>query len=238
MKKTIASFFILFLTACTSPLPVPVVDLDDNCRDSSKKMCKFSEYSLNSLSDVNERFAFYATLWEREADKKRMQASAAGEVTFIGLLTSAIGLATKSTETIIVGGSAGAVGTIYNKRYALDIQSHNYDLASQIAQCMFIASSSYLNIDDDKAFRLLALESLFALKRKLRNIQTNLVLATPDFAALQTAISGGRVVMKNDDEQIAGVNFMINGHKAYVAVSTYFEEYSKRMKSCASQIGG
>lgn len=140
----------------------------------------------------------YATTWEHTSDQKKSQATNASEITFYGLLASAIGLATKSPETVIAGGSVGAAGTIYSKRYALEIQAHNYDLAAQSMQCMYMAAAPYQkkSFPDDLTVRNASLNSLITVRKKLRNLQNSLVLATPSFAELQTALSYTPVITK------------------------------------------
>jgi predicted DNA-binding transcriptional regulator AlpA len=182
----------------------------------------------------------YATRWEKEADAKKAQATAAGELTFYGLLTSAIGLATKSPETVIAGGSVGAAGTIYSKRYALDVQAHNYDLAAQSVQCMYMAALPYKDIQfaDPSQVRDPALASLVNVRKKLRNQQNNLVLATPSFTELQAALMTTADVKANvasgSTQALYGVPVETEGEETKVDISALL----KSLKVCESQTGG
>lgn len=188
--KLIFLILTLVLFGCTNPLPSPIVEPDKDCIDGGSTCDNFAD-GLSSFNAVVNAYRGYATIWERTADKKKQQATAADEITFYGLLASAIGLATKSPETVIAGGSVGAAGSIYSHRYSLEVQSHNYDLASQAVQCMYMAALPYKNgnFSNEENVRSEALASLVNVRKKLRSLQNNLVLGTPSFSELQSALN-------------------------------------------------
>jgi hypothetical protein len=224
-----------------SPLPTAIIEPKHECLQNytsdshslEPEYCKNFADDLSSFSDVVRAYRAYATAWEQAADVKKQQATAASEVTFYGLLTSAVGLATKSPETVIVGGTLGAAGAIYSRRYSLEIQSHNYDVASQAMQCMYMAAQPYKNsrFIDENAMRDSALELLVNIRIKLKKLQSNLVLATPNFSELQSAITGIPVIASE-----------VNIYKYIPRVRNLFvpqeqvEHLLKSLKICESQL--
>lgn len=236
MKYVYLSLLFL-LNSCTSPLPAPVIEPDNSCLvvpasgHSEPLACKNFADDLKTFSDVIHSFRAYATKWEKVADQKKEQAEAADEVTFYGLLTSAIGLATKSPEAVIAGASVGAAGTIYSKRYTLEIQSNNYDLASQAMQCLYMATIPFEGrpFPDNDAIRNSALESLVNVRRKLRHLQHTLVLGTPDLAAWQ-------VVMKYPLKMPEPVNTSAHGLTGTAVTTKEADILLNAMKACEAQI--
>ncbi|MGY5366228.1 hypothetical protein ACXGQP_02485 [Enterobacter oligotrophicus] len=242
MKKS--HLFLAFsLTGCASPLPVPVVEPNDKCIEqqfSKDEQCKNFADGLTSFSNVVNAYRAYATSWEKEADNKKLQSIATSEVTFYGLLASVIGLATKSPETVIAGGSVGAAGTIYSKRYALDIQAHNYDLASQSMQCMYMAALPYKDVTfiNESEVRDPALASLVNVRKKLRSQQNNLVLASPSFTDLQAALMTNtttKVSVAGGAENGSGMS-LLSGVK--IAPKVDISSLLKSLKVCESLMGG
>jgi hypothetical protein len=225
-----SSFSLLFLlVSCQSPLPVPVIEPDNVCLKVpadggvEARECKNFADDLKTFSDVVHAFRAYATKWEKVSDQKKIQAEAADEVTFYGLLISAIGLATKSPDTVISGASVGAAGAIYSKRYTLEIQSHNYDLASQAMQCLYMATIPFSGrpFPDNNSIRNSALESLVDVRRKLRRLQNTLVLGTPDLSAWQVVMKYPLKMPKPVNTSAAGLTGIpVTAEEADVLLNT------------------
>lgn len=156
----------VFISGCVNPHPSPITEPDPECLRGGDICNNFAD-NLTSFYAVVNAYRAYATTWEHTSDQKKSQATNASEITFYGLLASAIGLATKSPETVIAGGSVGAAGTIYSKRYALEIQAHNYDLAAQSMQCMYMAAAPYQkkSFPDDLTVRNASLNSLITVRK-------------------------------------------------------------------------
>ncbi|ENT2949684.1 MULTISPECIES: hypothetical protein [Klebsiella] len=178
------------LISCSSPLPVPVIDADKECIQNARTCHNYAD-GLDSFKKVVGAYKAFAIKWEHVADTKKLESQTADEITFYGLLASAVGLATKSPETVIAGASVGAAGTLYSKRYRLEVQSHNYDLASQAMQCLYMATFPFKDrkFPDNHAIRNAALDSLTNVRGKLRQLQYSMVLGTPDISGLIAIIN-------------------------------------------------
>lgn len=249
-RTTICAIAVAVIsTGCATPLPVAEFQNDVEFYQAAYAHTVVGKFG--TLAESALTFRAYTNLYGKEEARKRQQAQNASEFSFYSSVVAALGGIAQSREVAIAGGLGAAGGGIYNERYNLKVQATNYKNASAAMECMdtetiAVASVPVQNfqiqqragntIGADVALRDIAQENFRLVRNKLRSLQSDLVLGTPDLGRLQEAA-------RDKPDNVAPVAHLVRPANAAAQAEEDADKekvaaYRNKMKACAASILG
>jgi hypothetical protein len=247
MSRIAMLFAIALLVGCATPLPVAEFDAPGTSGGrtiASYAARDFPYGELKTFAQVQGAMRAYRHLYLEEADKKRLQAQNASEVSFFSSIVGVLGGVAKSQDAALAGGGVAAGAGLYADRYRLTVQAKNYETAAEALECMFqilpegaAEALAAFQIKGtaaglDSVFRTAALESLFFVRSKLRSLQTTFEFGTADVNKLKDALSkkADEVEESNDKDAVAK-------SKSAKFDAEALKNYRKDLKACEAKFG-
>lgn len=253
MRIILGLFAPVVFAGCAST-PMPVVD---NPSDYDSRTMPWGD--INKVADAEVKFRSYYLLYSEEATRKRMYAQKDNEVGFYASTIGILGGIAKSVPVAAAGGLVGAGTGVYNDRYKLISQTHNYELASQAMRCMYFTTQEVSAIPEGKYFiqlgvgtptpvekelKRIAVKNLMSVRDKLINLQATFELGKPDLTKLKEAANNAanadpgqvKIGLKGTGDRANLMDYQTLGDTDDVGqkVSTYGAEMDK----CAALIAG
>src|SRR5690606_6350962 len=151
-----------------------------------------------TIQEAIENLKIYGDAYQEYGDKLRRNEYISNDTALAGGGIGIAGGLTKSVETVIAGAVIGSGASIVSERYQFLVQATNYQKASDAMYCMYLKLYPVHggNIPVD-----FANERIDEVRRKLRDVQSKVQLASPDLSKLETSL--GEVINGKKAEQSA-----------------------------------
>lgn len=248
MDRTLIVLTMVCLAGCATPLPIAEFDPPDKA--GGRHFNKYADRSLpygsvKTFGEVQTAMRAYRHLYLEEADKKRLQAQSASEVSFFSSVLGVLGGVARSQDAALTGGGIAAGAGLYSDRYKLIVQAANYEKAAEALECMYLllpdGVSEHLgafrvkseNASAESVFRTAALESLLFVRSKLRTLQSTFQFGDADVNKLKDALT-----KKSDDVEEGQDKLGVTRAKQASIDSDALKSYRKDLKACEAKYSG
>lgn len=228
---------LAFVVVGCASQPLPVADIPKPPSDD------FPFGSIKTFDEVKAKFKGYHLTYIEQAQTKRQYAQNASETTFYGSIVAALGGAFESTATAIGGGLIAGGGSLYNDRYRLQLQAHNYETAASVMLCMYRASQDLSDANlaaftldagpATTAAREIALDGLLTVRERLYRLQATFELGKPDANRLKEIVN----TPKQKVEDAAGIQSAQTAEQKAITESQ-LAQFKNRIDQCVVQITG
>ncbi|GAA5007337.1 hypothetical protein GCM10025793_16860 [Lysobacter lycopersici] len=146
---------------------------------------------LNPPTTLNEALSTlkaYSNTYLEAAEKLHSADYWASDASYAGGALGIVGGLTKSPQTAIVGALLNGGGSASSQRYQYAVQATNYEKASDAMLCLrrVIVVSGAKN--SESIDYLVLNERIDEIRGRLRQLQANVQLASPDLTKIQDAI--------------------------------------------------
>lgn len=182
LTRTVLVLLALCLGACSTFRPLPVNE-PATLAEADKTFHGLGH--PQDLAGAKEIVYGYANAYMSAAEKLHGASYNAADVTVGGGLLGMIGGLTSSPETAIVGAVASGLSGMTSQRYAFQIQAKNYEGAAETMECMADVLA-YAKQDEIDFIDLN--HRINDVRRKLRQNQAKIDIATTDTSALEAAL--------------------------------------------------
>lgn len=188
-RIVLVSVIAAALSGCVNLYPLPI---QEPAALDSKKQRVEPDYQRGGLLPAKtiehaiENLKIYGDSYQDYGNKLRRNEYISSDIAFIGGILGVAGGLTKSVETVIAGAVLGSGGLIVSERYQFLVQATNYEKASDAMYCMY--SQLYPVSGGSIPFGFVN-ERIDEVRRKLRNVQSKVQLASPDLSKLETSLS-------------------------------------------------
>ena len=270
------------IVGCSTALPLPVAEFGD---DAAFDRAAGRFHALKRFRDfkgAQQALHAYAVLYQDEADRKRLLSQKLNETSFYSALGGAIAGIAKSPQGALVGGVGSAGSGILSERYNLTVQATNYELAAEAMRCMDRETLPFTetgisgltftlgtrSVSADSELRDIAAQNFLLVHDRLRKLQANFVLATPDlnklrqagkmpqdqvsFTAKVATLAAPANLAATDQQDVSKVATFNAQKKAYDAEQAFVQEantqgpsqkvkaedYRARMAVCTAPVSG
>ncbi|WP_157050639.1 hypothetical protein [Herbaspirillum rhizosphaerae] len=201
-KFAISGIFIIFiLSGCQNlrPLPVreptPTVDVIDPQTLHVTKVRREPDglqgglIPAKDLLEAKKNVKIYSDFYNQAFVELKQSSYSIDDTTFLGGLLGVIGGVAKSVETAATGGVIAAGGSVVSSRYSLEVQAANYRSAYTAMRCMW-RKISVVSDSEVKGAEVAAAtnELIDSIREKLRDLQADIKLVSPDLSNLKNAL--------------------------------------------------
>lgn len=243
----------LLVAGCANPLPVR----DKPMAATDKVWYPFD--SFDTFSNAQEKVKGFYLAYTDEAQNKRMALQRAKETGFFSGILAAIAGTTGAKNAAIAGASGAAGSSVYSEHYSLEVQATNYEYAAEAMACVHRAgrgitdiglrlNAVQLSATVETPATKVALDAIsdafIQIRAKLIAAQNKVSLATPDLAALKSALGAppAKVNDKSTDGEAKKQAMATFGASNLAAEQSdtleAMKEYTSKVSACVAKFGG
>jgi len=200
------------LAGCASyPLPISEPPAMVKAVGSDKNVRNTPDYQrggllpATQLDEAKDNLKIYADWYRQASDNLRKTDYQSSDITFGGGILAGLGGLAKSQTAAIAGAVTAGGASMLSQRYQGLVQATNYDQAADALYCMYrnlyplnreLLETSKLDSDEHERIRKTLVPTINTriddVRMKLRDAQSKIVLATPDFKQLEDAIKAAQ----------------------------------------------
>lgn len=189
-RLAFASFALAALSGCSGLRPIPVSEPPPYIADKDGKPTQARtepDGAMGGLipattgSEAVKNIQIYSQWYQKQAEALKGKLYDTSDGALAGGIVGVIGGLGKSVETTLLGAGIAGGSSLVAGRYSIAVQAENYMKASDAMYCMFqsVKSSGLSDTSVDVAH---ANDQIWEVRRKLRKVQFDITLASPDFS--------------------------------------------------------